>query len=90
MVESLSIPFKHAIIRKFSHSRQNMEQSYMAFNKLGLKGTFPQGHLDPKHILIGLQHEGDFNRLWMKETVFVESFLMEFSGGHLVDTLICL
>lgn len=46
----------------------------MLFNKFGLKGTFSLGHLDPKHMLIRLEHEGGFNHLWMKDLIFIERF----------------
>lgn len=77
MVNTLSKPFKFALIGKFSHDRSTMEKSRLFFNKIGLKGTFSFDHLDLKHMLIRLQHEGYFNQLWMKESIFIEGFPMK-------------
>lgn len=53
-----------------------MECSRVIFTKLDLKGNFTLGHLDSKHILIQLEYEGDFHRLWLKEKLFIDGFPM--------------
>src|SRR3954469_21867824 len=76
MVDSLSAPFRLSLVGKFSHGRPSMEMARSIFAKLDLKGNFFLGHLDSKHILIKLEHEGDFNRLWLKDKIFIDGFPM--------------
>lgn len=54
LVDSLSKPFRFALIDKFSHGRPSMERSRQIFSKLGLKASFSLGHLDPKRVQIRL------------------------------------
>lgn len=51
-------------------------KSHLCFAKFNLRGNFQLGHLDNKHMLIKLNCEGDFNRLWLKEIWYVNSFPM--------------
>lgn len=53
-----------------------MERAHLIFSKLGLLGGFALGHLDQKHMLIRLQKEEDFNRLWLRESWFLDGFPM--------------
>src|SRR5438270_493547 len=53
-----------------------MAAARIAFSKLELKGNFTLGHLDSKHMLINLQHEGDFDRIWMRVSWYIDSFPM--------------
>lgn len=46
------------------------------FAKLGLNGNFSFGHLDPKHILIQLDHEGGFNLIWLKDLWLLDGYPM--------------
>lgn len=74
LVTTLSKPFSLALIGKFSNGRPTMERSCLFFNKLGLRGNFTLGHLDPKYMLIRLEDEGDFNHLCIKELLMLEGF----------------
>lgn len=76
IVDSLAKPFQFALISKFSHGRPSMERSRQIFTKLGLKGSFFLGHLNPKHMIICLQKEDDFNRIWLREVWFLDGFPM--------------
>src|SRR4051812_16255899 len=76
MIDSLSAPFRLTLVGKFSHGRPSMERSRSIFSMLDLKGNYFLGHLDAKHILIKLDHEGDFNRLWLKDLMFLDGFPM--------------
>lgn len=51
-----------------------MERSCQIFNKLGLKGSFTLGHLDPKHMLIRLNQEADFNRIRLRDIWYIDDF----------------
>lgn len=53
-----------------------MDGARLVFTKLGLKGDFLLGHRDPKHMLIRLQHEVDFKRIWLRELWFIEGVPM--------------
>lgn len=69
-------PFRFTLVGKFSQGCPTMERSRKIFNKLDLKGNFSSGHLDQKHVLIRVHHEGDFNILWLKETRFLNGYPM--------------
>lgn len=75
-IDLMSSPFKFTLIGKFSHGRPNMERSRLLFSRLGLKGSFFLGHLDPKHMIIKLHEESDFNHLWLREVWFYDGFSM--------------
>lgn len=77
LVDTLSKHFRFALIGKFSHGCPSIERSRQIITKLGLKGSFALGHLDPKHMLIKFQHEGDFNRIWLKEIWFLDCLPMK-------------
>lgn len=51
VVESMSKPFRFTLICTFSHGRPWMKRSRSIFLRLGLKGGFFLGYLDPKHML---------------------------------------
>lgn len=53
-----------------------MEQARILFSRLGLKGNFFLGHLDPKHMIIRLHEEGDFIRLWLREVWYFDAYPM--------------
>lgn len=84
LVESLPEPFKFALIGNFSHDRPSVEKARHAFTKLNFKGSFSLAHFDPKHMLIRLHHEGDFNRIWMKELWFINASRCAYFAGHLI------
>src|SRR4051812_9601780 len=48
----------------------------LLFSKLGLKDSFFLSHLDPKHMIIRLNEEADFNRLWLREVWFFYGYPM--------------
>src|SRR5436190_4128261 len=73
---TLSKPLKLSLVGKFSHGRPTMERSRLIFSKLGLRGGFFLGHLDQKHMLIRLNDEEDFNRIWLRESLYLDGFPM--------------
>lgn len=66
-VDRLSSSFRLTLVGEFSHGRPSIDRSRQIFAKLYLKGNFFLSLLDSKHILIQLEYEGDFHRLWLKE-----------------------
>src|SRR5204863_5843252 len=72
--DRLAAQFRLALVRKFSHGRPTMEITRQVFSKLGLKGNYSLGHLDSKHLLIRLEHESDFNWIWLKEQIQISGF----------------
>lgn len=73
LVDAISKLFRFALIGMISHGQPSMERSRQIFSKLGLKGIFSLRHLDPKHMFIQIQYDGDFNRLWLNEVWFLIS-----------------
>src|SRR4051812_26232640 len=73
---AMSKPLQLSLIGKFSHGRPTMERSRPLFSKLGLSGGYDLGHLDQKHMLIRLQKEDDFNRLWLRDTWYLDGYPM--------------
>src|SRR5436190_17626985 len=73
---TLSKPLKLSLVGKFSHGRPTMERSRLFFSKLGLRGGFSLGHLDQKHMLIRLNDEEDFKRIWFRESLYLDGFPM--------------
>lgn len=75
-MDRLSTPFRLALIGKFSHGSPTTEETRQIFAKLDLKGNDFPGHLDQKHVLIKLEHEGDFHSLCLKELMHIDGFSM--------------
>lgn len=69
-------PFKHALVGKFSQWRPSMEIIHKIFQTFSMKTTFSIGLLYQKHILIGLNREEDYSRLWIKDCWYIGRFLM--------------
>ena len=67
-IEAMAIPFKLTLVGKFSYNRPNMELIHKFFTSLRLKGTFKVSLLDNWHVLIQLDVEDDYSRLWVRQT----------------------
>ncbi|KAL3534899.1 hypothetical protein ACH5RR_003360 [Cinchona calisaya] len=65
-IQHLSIPFKLALIGKFSKGILTMVVLRKKFQKIGFKGGFDLGFLDYRHILIPFDVEEDFLHCWCK------------------------
>ena len=61
-------PFKLSLVGKFSYGRPQMEMIQKFFASLGLKGDVQALLLDNKHMLMKLQFEKDYNRIWVRES----------------------
>ena len=62
----MAIPFKLTLVGKFSYNRPSMELIRKFFNTLRLKRTFKVSLLDNQHVLIQLDVEEDYSRLWIR------------------------
>ncbi|XP_052300313.1 pollen-specific leucine-rich repeat extensin-like protein 2 [Citrus sinensis] len=67
-IQAMVIPFKLILVGKFSYNRPSMELIHKFFNTLRLKGTFKVSPLDNRHVLIQLDIEEDYSRLWVRQT----------------------
>lgn len=73
-IQLLARPFKHSLVGKFSHGRPSMEIIQKVFQTFSLKSDFHFGLIDHKHILIRLESEEDFSRIWMRESWHIGKF----------------
>ncbi|XP_071929043.1 uncharacterized protein [Coffea arabica] len=62
-VEKLAVPFRWALVGKFSHGRPSLEDIRKFFASLNLKDHISIGLMDYRHVLIKCSVEVDFNRI---------------------------
>lgn len=65
-IKSMGEPFKMSLIGKFSFGRPSMDIIRNFFVSLDLKGNTQISLLYPRHILIKLQLEEDYSRIWFR------------------------
>lgn len=65
-VQAMAAPFKLTLVGKFSYNRPRMELIQKFFASLGLNGKSQVSLLDNRHVLIKLNVEEDYTRLWVK------------------------
>ena len=70
-IQATAIPFKLTLVGEFSYNRPSMELIHKFFNTLRLKGTFKVSFLDNRHVLIQLDVEEDYSRLWVRQTWYI-------------------
>ena len=58
-------PFHLALVGKFSRGQPAIEEIRKFFNTLDLKAAFSVGLLDHRHVIIHLNNEHDFHRIWV-------------------------
>ena len=75
-VKAMAIPFKLTLVSKFSYNRSYMELIRNFFSSLGLKENSQISLLDNCHILIKLDVEEDYTRLWVKQTWYINGNAM--------------
>ena len=75
-VEALASPFRFALIGKFSRGRPKLEEVRKFFASLDLRENPMIGLLDARHVLIQLNNEADFHRVWFRRIWYVSSFPM--------------
>ncbi|KAK9186911.1 hypothetical protein WN944_018300 [Citrus x changshan-huyou] len=64
-------PFKLALVGKFSFGRRPMDVIRKFFISLSLKGNYHTSLLDNRHILIKLEIEEDYSRIWVRQGLYV-------------------
>nr|XP_027062778.1 uncharacterized protein LOC113689154 [Coffea arabica] len=64
-------PFQWALVGKFSQGRPTMEELRKFFKTLDLKAEFSVGLLDHRHVIICLNAEHDFHRIWGRHLWYV-------------------
>ena len=57
-------PFQLALVGKFSRGQPAIEEIRKFFNTLDLHAAFSVGLLDYRHLIIRLNDEHDFHRIW--------------------------
>ncbi|KAL0293313.1 UNVERIFIED_CONTAM: hypothetical protein Sradi_6943400 [Sesamum radiatum] len=74
--EFLASRLKFSLVGKFSHGLPNLNFLRNRIVKLGLKGSVNVGRLNFKHVLIRLNNEEDFSRLWLRGEWTFDNFHM--------------
>ncbi|KAL0294068.1 UNVERIFIED_CONTAM: hypothetical protein Sradi_6904100 [Sesamum radiatum] len=74
--EYLASRLKFALVGKFFHGPLNLNFHRNRIIKLGLKGTVNIGRINLKHVLIRLDNEEDFSRLWLHGEWMFDNFHM--------------
>ena len=65
-IQAIAISFKLTLVGKFSYNRLSIELIRKFFNTLRLKETSKVSLLDNRHVLIQLDVEEDYSRLWVR------------------------
>lgn len=76
-VQAMIVPFKFLLVGKFSYNRPRMEIIRNFFASLGLKEKSQVSLLDNWHVLIQLNLEEDYSRLWVKQAWYVSRSAMQ-------------
>ena len=77
----MAIPFKLTLVGKFSYNHPRMELIRKYFSSLGLNRNSQISLFDNRHILIKLNVEEDYTRLWVKQIWYVYGSAMRILNG---------
>ncbi|KAG8363015.1 hypothetical protein BUALT_BualtUnG0013700 [Buddleja alternifolia] len=72
----MEAPFQYELVCKFSHGYRTMQRLRTKFEAMGLNKGFKIGVLDHNHVWIRLFDPNDYARVWMKQTLYFDSFPM--------------
>lgn len=61
-------PYKFVLVSKFVHHRPSMAKVHDNFSHIRFCSDYTVGLIDATHILIHLEHEDDYARLFLKPT----------------------
>lgn len=75
-IQAMAISFKLTLVGKFSYNRPSVELIRKFFNTLRLKGTFKVSLLHNRHVLIQLDVEENYSRLWVRQTWYINGSAM--------------
>ena len=70
-IQVMVIHFKLSLVGKFSYNRPSIELIHKFFNTLRLKGTYKVSLLNNQHMLIQLDVEENYSRLWVRQTWYI-------------------
>lgn len=65
-------PYKFTLVGKFVHRRPSMINVHDSFSQFGFCGDYTLGLIDNTHILIHLEHEDDYARLFLKPMWYID------------------
>ncbi|CAI9102519.1 OLC1v1000801C1 [Oldenlandia corymbosa var. corymbosa] len=74
--EDLIAPHKMNLVGKFSYGRPKMEILREDFKKIGFKGGYDLGLMNPRHVLIWFELEEDYQRCWITSIWNIGKFQM--------------
>ncbi|CAI9102728.1 OLC1v1001046C1 [Oldenlandia corymbosa var. corymbosa] len=63
--EELIAPHKVNLVGKFSYGRPKIDVLREEFKKIGFKGSYLLGLMNPRHVLIRFELEEDYQRCWI-------------------------
>ncbi|KAL2223898.1 UNVERIFIED_CONTAM: putative mitochondrial protein [Sesamum indicum] len=75
-ISRLSLPFRYALVGKFSHGYPSMQNLRRWMLAQGFRGDFSVGAINVRHVFIKFALEEDYTKLWIKSIWFVEGFPM--------------
>ncbi|KAL2250198.1 UNVERIFIED_CONTAM: hypothetical protein Sindi_2493500 [Sesamum indicum] len=75
-ISRLSLPFRYALVGKFSHGYPSMQNLRRWMLAQGFRGDFSVGAINVRHVFIKFALEEDYTNLWIKSIWFVEGFPM--------------
>ena len=70
-MSAVASQFRFILVGKFSKGRPALLELRKLFNTLDLKDTVTGGHLDGRHVLITLNNEADFLRVWSRSIWYI-------------------
>ncbi|CAI9108610.1 OLC1v1008257C2 [Oldenlandia corymbosa var. corymbosa] len=74
--EALIAPHKMCLVRKFSYGCPKMEEVREEFKKIGFKGSFFLGLMNPCHVLIRFELEEDYQHCWLSSIWNIAGYQM--------------
>ncbi|CAI9089600.1 OLC1v1024201C1 [Oldenlandia corymbosa var. corymbosa] len=74
--DDLIAPHKMNLVGKFSYGRPKMEILREDFKKIGFKGGYDLGLMNPRHVLIRFELEEDYQRCWITSVWNIGEFQM--------------
>lgn len=75
-VLDLAAPFKRSLVGKFSQGRPKLEDIHSYMVSLDLRGQFQIGLLDSRHVILNLQCDEDYHRIYSRMVWYVGDSVM--------------
>ncbi|CAI9115354.1 OLC1v1016241C1 [Oldenlandia corymbosa var. corymbosa] len=74
--EKLIAPHRLSLVGKFLYGCPKMEEIHKEFKKIGFNGDYTLGLMNPRHILIRIEEEDDYQRCWIRTFWNIAGFSM--------------